>query len=185
MVRKENFLLVAVLVGVLASIGYAQNEIVAMGTYGELGPLAVSRNGDWFTGGFSGGILSWGLRGNVFTSAGVVSPGPIVGVDSEYWLGALPMALDAAGNIYVLSTSNSAWSHQGLLGEITGHQPNGNFAGIAVGEYGIRLVAVTDNGDAYMHTDGGSWVYSGNLFTSAGVVSSEKRSLGSVKQLFR
>lgn len=185
MTREMVLLLVAMLMGVSASIGFAQNEIVAMGTYGELGPLAVSQNGDWFTGGFSGATLSWGLRGNIFESAGVTPQGPIVGVDSEYWLGALPVALDAVGNAFVLNTSNNVWSHQGLLGELTGHQPSGNFAGIAVGEYGIRLVAVTDGGDAYMHTNGGGWVFAGNLFASAGVVASERRTLGSVKQAYR
>lgn len=163
----------------------AQDQFVSIGTYGNAGPFAFTNNGDYYTGSVVSSELRWSLRGNIFESGSFQQQAPIVGFNSHFWINTYSFAIDALGNVYELDSSTFGWSHAGTLGAMTGHEPSGQFIGLVSFEYGIRLVAITNVGDAYLHSHNGDWSYAGNIFTSAGIIPTDTQSLGSVKHMFR
>ncbi len=167
-----------------ASIAYCQEPIVAIGARGEGPAMAVAYNGDLYQGSFSHGI-EWKQKDNIFESAGFEQQANIAGYASQYWLGTEPFAIDEIGNVFSQEMTHGIWSYDGNLAEITGHDPSGIFVSMTSFEQGIRVMAVTENGDSYMHVHNGEWSYEGNLFEISGVIPAEKRSLGDLKSLFK
>jgi len=174
--------IIALLVPVVAS---GQGRMVASGAFGEGYAFAIADNGDFYMGGFTSEVLTWSHRGNIFDDSQFVKQADIVGVDSHYYIGTYPWALDALGNLFLMETQHGTWSYQGNLADLSGHDPQGEFIGLIAAEVGVRLVATTDMGDSYMHTPNGSWEYTGNIFADSGAVPAMGESIGGMKSMFR